>query len=91
MITLQVPAASSTLKWKLVLATDADQDDSHQWIVAELRRGTTSYPIDAMRRADGGAVIDIVEIVDDEIQALLKAFEEFKAKWILYALELELP
>jgi hypothetical protein len=89
MITLQVPPRAQAM-WKVVVAADADDDDSHQWIVAELQRGSMSYPIDSMRRPDG-EVIDIIEVVDDEAPALLKAFEEFKLKWMLYALELGLP
>ncbi len=93
MITLQVPAQSQ-LKWKLAVTSDMDEDCSHEWIVAELRRGSEKssegYPLESMR-SPSGDVIDIVEVTEDDIPVLLNAFENFKAKWIIYALELGLP
>ena len=89
MIVLQVPLRAQAM-WKVVVAADAEDDGSHQWIVAELQRGSMSYPIDSMRRPDGEG-IDITEVIDDDVPALLNAFEAFKARWMLYALELGLP
>ena len=68
----------------------ADEDDTHEWIIAELRRGSMSYPLDSMQGPDG-EVIEIIEVNNDEAPELLNAFEAFKARWMLYALELGLP
>jgi hypothetical protein len=88
MLKLPIPA-SLQQNWKIVVTIDADEDDTHEWITAELRRGNTSYPLDSVRRQ--GEVIEIVEVDDDEIPEILKAFEAFKERWMLYALELGLP
>lgn len=85
MITLQIPKR----KWKIAAAIGANEEDTCEWVAAELRREQASYPIDTMRRPDG-EMIEISQVDDNEIPRLLKSFETFKAQWTLRATELGL-
>jgi len=86
---LQIPATTRS-KWRIVITADANEADTSQWIVAALKRGQTIYSIEAMQRSSG-EVFEIIEVSSDDAPELLRTFEEFKMKWMLYALELKLP
>lgn len=88
MLKLPIPALPQR-NWRIFVTIVSDEDDTHEWITVELRRGNMSYPLDSVQRQ--GKVIEIVEVDDNEIPEILKAFEAFKGLWMLYALELGLP
>jgi len=92
---IRLKSASRKAKlWKLALSSEADDEDTHECILVELRRGKVSYTIDMMRYDDGkGDPVDIADIGLGSPEAVQtkKIYEAFKIKWVLYASELRLP
>jgi hypothetical protein len=93
MIRLQ-PSLRNARLWKLAISSETDDDGAHEWIIAVLRRGTTSYSIDVMRYDEGkGDVVDIIDIGPSSSEAakVKETHQAFVTQWQLHAFELGLP